>query len=176
MGATITQRRARTSRQTRAVVTLTVIWIVRLAVMVMARQLPNETNTGASAIDSRTTRTAPAGEQPRVSTPSVTSTGAITDLRVLASSTDTEFVGRAVDIKRALINTVASTGGFWLDSKGDRMFVLTADETHFTRGQRVNLRGVVLQLPDEMKNRLDDYPAARDETIYIYATQVRAVT
>jgi hypothetical protein len=176
MGATITQRRARTSRQARALLALIAIWVVLLAVVLMARLLPNDTHTDATAPDARTAQTAAALEQQRLSAPSGTSTGAITDLRVLASSTDTEFVGRAVDIKRAPINAVGSTGGFWLDSDGDRVFVLTADETHFKRGQRVNLRGVVRQLPDEMKNRLDDYSAARDETIYIYATQVRAVT
>jgi hypothetical protein len=37
----------------------------------------------------------------------------------------------------------------------------------------VNLKGVVLEVPERMANRLGDYQAARDETIYVYASQIR---
>jgi hypothetical protein len=156
-------------------VALTVIWVVLLDVVLMAGPQSEDAGTGAHVAGARADQAAAAGARP-LSTPSLTWTGAISDLRVIASSADTVLVGRAVDIKNAPINAIASRGGFWLVSNGERVFVQTADETHFKRGQRVNLRGVVLELPDDMKNRLDDFSAAQDETIYIYATQVRAVT
>lgn len=56
-----------------------------------------------------------------------------------------------------------------------RLFVLPGDAVHLRQGARVNIRGFVLELPEGMKDRLDDYLAARDEAIYVYANQVRTL-
>jgi hypothetical protein len=99
----------------------------------------------------------------------------LTDVDGLAHSTDTELVGRPVSLRDVRIGTVGSEHGFWLASGREDLFVLPADEVHPRPGQRINLKGVILQLPDRMVNRLGDYRAARDETIYVYASQLRTL-
>jgi hypothetical protein len=70
---------------------------------------------------------------------------------------------------------VAAAGGFWVHSDDERLFVLPGDAAHLRQGARVNIRGLVLELPEGMNGRLDDYLAAQDEAIYVYANQVRAL-
>jgi hypothetical protein len=97
------------------------------------------------------------------------------DLAALASSDDSTLVGRLVDLgthgsvpwqQRAVSGSVPMTS---------RLFVLPGDAVHLRQGARVNIRGFVLELPEGMKDRLDDYLAARDEAIYVYANQVRTL-
>jgi hypothetical protein len=97
------------------------------------------------------------------------------DLAALASSDDSTLVGRLVDLKNARISAVAAAGGFWVTSDDEQLFVLPSDAAHLRQGARVNIRGFVLELPEGMKNRLDNYLAARDEAIYVYANQVRTL-
>jgi hypothetical protein len=101
--------------------------------------------------------------------------GTVTDIDMLASSTDTALVGRYVSLRDVQIGIVGSQPGFWVASDNGDLFVLPADEVHPRPGQRVNLKGVVLQLPDGMTNRLGDYRAGRDEVIYLYASQFRTL-
>lgn len=86
----------------------------------------------------------------------------LTDVDMLANSTGTELVGQFVSLRNVRITVVGSRRGFWISSDSEELFVLPADEVHPQPGQRVNLKGVVLQLPDGMMNRLGDYSAARD--------------
>jgi hypothetical protein len=99
----------------------------------------------------------------------------VTDADRLATSTDTRLVGQFVSLRGVRIATVVSPAGFWIATDHEELFVLPSDEIHPKAGQRVNLKGIVLQLPDGMINRLGDYPAARDEAIYVYASQFRAL-
>ena len=99
----------------------------------------------------------------------------ISDVRALAWSTDTTLVGDAVDLRDVRISAITAASGFWVAAGTEQVFVLTADETHFQGGQHINILGVVLELPASMKNRLGDYDAAKSETVYVYATQVRAL-
>ena len=104
-----------------------------------------------------------------------TTVGSLQDLAALASSDDSTLVGRLVDLRNARISAVAAAGGFWVSSNDEQLFVLPGDAVHLRQGARVNIRGFVLELPEGMKNRLDDYLAARDEAIYVYANQVRTL-
>jgi hypothetical protein len=98
---------------------------------------------------------------------------ALTDVDALGASADTRLVGRAVHLRNVAVQQVVSGGGFCIVSGGEELFVRPADESHLRDGQRVNLKGVVLELPERMANRLGDSQAARDETIYVYASQIR---
>jgi hypothetical protein len=80
----------------------------------------------------------------------------LTDVAVLAASSDTHLVGRTVAVRNARIRVVVSAGGFWIRANGEELFVLPDDEARLQPGQRVNLRGIVLELPDGASNRLDD--------------------
>jgi hypothetical protein len=99
----------------------------------------------------------------------------LTDVGMLANAADTKLVGQFVSLLDVRITTVVSPAGFWVASDSEELFVLPADEIHPQPGQRVNLKGVVLQVPDGMTNRLGDYGAARDEAIYVYASQFRTL-
>jgi hypothetical protein len=66
-----------------------------------------------------------------------------------------------------------STGGFWITSDSERLFVLPSDRTNVQQGQQVSIMGTVLELPNQMKDRLDKGNRAQHEEIYIYATQVK---
>jgi hypothetical protein len=98
----------------------------------------------------------------------------LTDLETLTESADTQLVGRFVSLRDVRIIIVAARG-FWVASDHEEVFVLPADETHPHPGQRVNVKGIVLRLPDGMTNRLGDYGAASNEVIYIYASQFRTL-
>lgn len=99
----------------------------------------------------------------------------VTDTDMLANSTDTTLVGRFVSLRGVRITAVVSPVGFWIASGREELFVLSGDELHPRTGQRANLKGVVLQLPAGMANRLGDYGAAHDEAIYVYASQFRTL-
>jgi hypothetical protein len=99
----------------------------------------------------------------------------LTDVNALGASTDAGLVGRRVYIRNARINAVAAGGGFWVATTHEQLFVRPGDAVHLRREQRVNIRGVVLELPGGMKNRLGDYIAARNEAIYVYANQIRTL-
>lgn len=99
----------------------------------------------------------------------------LTDVDSLANSTDTELVGRFVSLRAVRISIGGSRLGFWITTDNEELFVLPADDVHPQPGQRVNIKGVVLQLPEGMRNRLGDYRAARDEAIYVYVSQFRTL-
>lgn len=96
------------------------------------------------------------------------------DVRPLVSSRDTTLVGRAVNLRNVHVSALTSTRG-----SGSRPAVNRCSSPLTKRisgtDKRISLLGVVLRLPDAMRNRLGDYDAARDEAVYVYATQVRAL-
>jgi hypothetical protein len=98
----------------------------------------------------------------------------LTDLEMLTESVDTRLIGRFVSLRNVQISVVVERG-FWIASDHEEVFVLPADEIHPQRGQHVNIKGIVLRLPDGMTNRLGDYRAASNEIIYIYASQFRTL-
>jgi hypothetical protein len=98
----------------------------------------------------------------------------LTDLEMLTESVDSQLVGRFVNLRNVRISVVVKRG-FWIASDHEEVFVLPADETHPQPGQHVNIKGIVLRLPDGMTNRLGDYGAATNEIIYIYASQFRTL-
>jgi hypothetical protein len=125
-----------------------------------------------AVVDTETNRVADAAAS---STTAAGNGTALTNVSELASSADAGLIGRTVMIRNARINAVVASGGLWLASDTDNLFVLPGDESHVRQGQRVNIRGVVLELPEHMKGRLDDDIAARNEVIYVYATQIRTL-
>ena len=97
----------------------------------------------------------------------------MTDVRELTRTTDERFVGRMVNLQNAKITGTVPTGGFWIASDTERLFVLPADSHNVQVGQQVSIKGTVLELPNQMKNRLDKGKGAQDEEIYVYATEVK---
>ena len=140
-------------------------FVVDIRVMIVADSAVSEGTSAVSAI---------AGRQPS-SASGIEDDAALTDVNALGASAEAGLVGRRVYIRNARINAVVAAGGFWVATKHEQLFVLPGDEVHLRQGQRVNIRGVVLELPVGMKNRLDDYIAARNETIYVYANQIRTL-
>jgi hypothetical protein len=103
----------------------------------------------------------------------------VTDIRQLATTTDERLVGRQVNLQKAHVAATMATGGFWIDAGEDRLFVLpsgdpqTGHTSKVKQGDRVSIMGTVLELPNGMKNRLDENGAAMDEEIYVYANQIK---
>ena len=97
----------------------------------------------------------------------------VTDLRELTRTTDERLVGRMVNLQNAKVSSTAPNGGFWITSDNERLFVLPSDRASVQEGQQVSIMGTVLELPNQMKERLDKGNGAQDEEIYIYATQVK---
>jgi hypothetical protein len=93
---------------------------------------------------------------------------------MLSESADTQLVGGFVSLRNVRISVVVERG-FWVASDHEEVFVLPADEIHAQPGQHVNIKGIVLRLPDGMANRLGDYGAASNEVICIYASQIRSL-
>jgi hypothetical protein len=97
----------------------------------------------------------------------------ITDAQMLASSNDERLVGRRVELHNARVSSMASGNGFWISGTGnERVFVLPSEkmQVQIGQGQTVDITGVVLQLPNGMRERIGD--RSRDEDIYVYGNQV----
>jgi hypothetical protein len=99
----------------------------------------------------------------------------MTDVRELTRTTDERLVGRMVNLQNAKVASTVETGGFWVTSDNERLFVLPAESAKVQQGQQVSIMGTVLELPNQMKDRLDKGNGAQDEEIYVYATQVKQV-
>jgi hypothetical protein len=102
-----------------------------------------------------------------------TGTGAsapVTDASEAARSRDTNMVGRRVDIKNARVNAPSDLG-FWIQTPGgERIFVMPAMKTGVREGQAAAIQGVVLELPEGLRVKLN----ASSEPVYIYAERVTA--
>jgi hypothetical protein len=99
----------------------------------------------------------------------------MTDVRELTRTTDERLVGRTVNLQKATVSSTVASGGFWITSDDERLFVLPTDGATVQQGQQVSIMGTVLELPNQMKDGLDKGNGAQDEEIYVYATQVKQV-
>lgn len=97
----------------------------------------------------------------------------ITDLHLLAQATDDSFVGRTVDIQQGEIMHASTSGGFWLRSGGEHLFVIPAEPVRLAVGQAVGVSGIVLAFPQGMKARSGESALVRDEHVYVLATQLK---
>jgi hypothetical protein len=92
----------------------------------------------------------------------------LTDPNQLAQATDKNLVGRRVDLKGV---TVGATGdqGFWIQTpSGERIFVASANRAPVKEGQKADVQGLVLELPEGLRVNVK----AAGEPIYIYAERV----
>jgi hypothetical protein len=99
------------------------------------------------------------------------STGAtVTDAGQVARAEDKNLVGRRVDLKNTPVSDT-SEDGFWIRLPGgERIFVMTATRPAVRQGQTVDVQGVVLELPEGLRVKVN----AAKEPIYIYADRVSA--
>jgi hypothetical protein len=98
------------------------------------------------------------------------SSAPITETGQVAQARDKSLVGRRVDLKDASVTGV-SEPGFWISlPSGERIFVLPAQKTAVRQGQTAAIRGVVLELPEGLRIKVN----AKDEPVYIYADSVAA--
>jgi hypothetical protein len=106
-------------------------------------------------------------DQP-VGTSGATASTPVTDTKQVAQAKDKNLVGRRVDLSSV---TVAGTSneGFWIGApSGERIFVMTTSKPTVKEGQRADVRGLVLELPEGLRVKVD----AANEPIYIYADRV----
>ena len=98
----------------------------------------------------------------------------VESLGLLAHATD-EMVGRRVRLDGVSVVRPATPHGFWVRApNGPEILVMpaTPPTTAFTAGRRVNISGIVLQLPTAMKDTLK--PAAQwNDEVYVFATHVK---
>jgi hypothetical protein len=127
-------------------------------------------------VASEVTTVAPAAVSLRVRTDGpvgTTGTAAsapVTDASEAARSRNTNMVGRRVDIKNARVSAPSDLG-FWIQTPGgERIFVMPVMKTGVKEGQTAAIQGVVLELPEGLRVKLN----ASGEPIYIYAERVAA--
>jgi hypothetical protein len=86
---------------------------------------------------------------------------------------DERWIGRHVEIRNVRVSSITSGNGFWISGTcNERLFVLPSDkiQAEIGQGQDVDITGVVLELPNGMKERIGD--RHRDEDLHLYANQV----
>jgi hypothetical protein len=127
--------------------------------------LATEVTTITPAVVSLRVRT----DQP-VGTSGGASSGPITDANQLAAATNNNMVGRKVDLRNVTVAGV-NPEGFWVQTpSGERIFVKPATTSSVKQGQTANVQGVVLELPEGMRVKVN----GGKEAIYIYAEHVTA--
>jgi hypothetical protein len=96
--------------------------------------------------------------------------GSLTDPAAIAGGTD-RLVGRNVSLTGVEVARVATGGAFFVKAEDSSLFVLPAraDAVAVSAGDTVSIEGVVLQLPEHMRDQLN----VDDEAdTYVYATVV----
>lgn len=92
----------------------------------------------------------------------------ISELTTLARA-DRGLVGRAVALDDVTAAAVASIGGFFLRGPDRHVLVVTAEGSEIpSRGERLSVRGVVMEMPDTLEARLAP-PGPMNDSVYIYA-------
>ena len=128
---------------------------------------------GRSAVISMSIDRSPASSRGAVATAGTSGAGqTLTDLRMLAETTDERLVGRRVELHGGIVAATVPSGGFWLGQGDQRLFVLPAGDVDVKLGQDVHVSGVVLELPHGIRDRLGANAIARNENIYVYADRV----
>jgi hypothetical protein len=100
---------------------------------------------------------------------------AVSDPQVVARA-DVDFVGHEVNLT-VPVHAKAKDRGFFVKAGDRQVYVLPAfDQVDIARsGEKVTLEGVVLQMPRQMRDRIEAPQSANDD-IYIYATDVSRQT
>lgn len=113
----------------------------------------------------------PAAAKP-VGTSATSKIAPLTDLGVIAPA-DEDLVGRHVELKGLRVESVAKDGGFFVKAQQQAVFVLPAhkERSAVSPGDTVSLKGIVLQMPRQMNDRLNA-PSGSNDDIYVYATSV----
>ena len=107
------------------------------------------------------------------------SSAAITDAANIANG-DEDLVGQRVNLAGVKVEATAKDRGFFVKTQQGSVFVLPAERggqssgVSVQAGQEVSLNGVILQLPNEMKEKLSSTSGIDhlNRHIYIYATEV----
>ena len=124
------------------------------AAMVIKLDAPDETAVGTSGIGTST---------------------ALSDLAAIADGTD-DLVGRHANLTGVKVDAIAKDGGFFANTTNGTIFVLPAsgEKAAVRAGETVSLKGVVLQMPSGIKERLNAPAGAKalNDDIYVYATSV----
>jgi hypothetical protein len=135
----------------------------------------------AAQSGSGTTASPQAGQAPATAGTSgrtAAATGpSLTDLGRLVDANDFRLVGAHVDLKNARVAQTVDMRSFWVTSgQGqERLLVVAADPSaaNVANGQMVSIQGVVLQVPDAMRNRLrSNTGSTMDERIYVFASSI----
>jgi hypothetical protein len=86
---------------------------------------------------------------------------------------DIDDVGQRVELKELRVSGTASDRGFFVQSGNRHLFVLPGNpgQAAIRVGQTVQISGVILQMPDEMDDRLKA-PGELNDEVYLYATAV----
>jgi hypothetical protein len=100
---------------------------------------------------------------------------AVSDPQVVARA-DVDFVGHEVNLT-VPVHAKAKDRGFFIKAGDRQVYVLPAfDQVGIARsGEKVTLEGVVLQMPRQMRDRIEAPQSANDD-IYIYAIDVSRQT
>lgn len=89
---------------------------------------------------------------------------------------DEQLVGRRVRLEGVRVGAHARPRGFFVAEGYQRMFVLAPEEMQEPpTGARATIRGIVLQFPDGMAERIDA-PEESNDAIYVLATGIDDVT
>jgi hypothetical protein len=105
-----------------------------------------------------------------VGTSSAGASAPVTDVNQLAQAKDKSLVGKRVDVSGAPV-VGSSNQGFWIRTpSGEQIFVITSSGMPPKEGQRADVKGVVLEVPEGLRIQLN----ATDEPIYIYAERTTA--
>jgi hypothetical protein len=97
----------------------------------------------------------------------------LTDAAAIGSA-NRELVGRQVDLSKVEVARSAAAQGFWIASGNSSVFVLPAPNAVTakpTAGQKVDIDGVMLEMPKWMRARSTADGA--NEHVYIYASAVK---
>jgi hypothetical protein len=99
----------------------------------------------------------------------------LTDAAGIAKG-DRDLVGRRVVLDNVKVSRAAKDHGFWIDAGGANVFVLPAgyaeQKTTASTGQTLSIEGVVLEMPQSMRDKAREVTNGNDD-IYVLATTMK---
>ena len=133
------------------------------------------TSSGTAASGTATSGTPPARSDSSARPHATTGRAPAVVTIAEAVSASADSVGRGVDLNNVRVAELEKDGGFWIrDEQGNRAFVLPQDHrgTRVPAGQQVSIRGVLLEMPSGMRDRLN---ATKDNKadLYVFATSIK---
>jgi len=100
----------------------------------------------------------------------------ITDIGQLTSGQTSKLVGRDVKLSSAKVAQTTQQDRVWIQSPNgqERILVVAADgKSNVTNGQSVQVEGVVLQMPNTMRESLQKQGQNINDQIYVYASTIQ---